>query len=85
MIKEEMVKYNLDLLNEFMKYAFEHPEVMEEIPAGAELVILPVNDSEMMRENKRTADQMAKAGKQVVLVKFRKPEFITPEMELLRS
>lgn len=82
--KEKMIKYNLDLLNEFMKYSFEHPEVMEEIPAGAELVILPINDSEMMTKNKRMADEMFQAGKQVVLVKFRKPDVIIPEMELIR-
>lgn len=40
MNKEETVRKNLDLLDEFMKYAFEHPQVLDQIPSGAELVIL---------------------------------------------
>jgi len=31
MKKELSVKKNLDLLNEFMKYAFDNPEVMDKI------------------------------------------------------
>jgi hypothetical protein len=40
MKKELAVKKNLDLLNEFMKYAFENPEISERIPSEAELIIL---------------------------------------------
>jgi len=32
MRKDLAIKKNLDLLNEFMKYAFEKPEVLEGIP-----------------------------------------------------
>jgi len=32
MKKELAVKRNLDLLNEFMKYAFDNPEVMDKMP-----------------------------------------------------
>ncbi|MBI3621658.1 MAG: hypothetical protein HY208_05660 [Nitrospirae bacterium] len=85
MKKEEMVKKNLDLLNEFMRYAFDHPDVLDKIPKGAEVVILPLDDPELLRENKKTAEQGVQEGKQVVVVKFRKPEAITPELELLRK
>lgn len=85
MRKEEMMKKNLDLLNEFMRYAFDHPDILDKIPKGAEVVILPLDDPELLRENKKTAKQGVKEGKQVVVVKFRKPEVITPELELLRK
>ena len=42
MTKEEAVRKNLDLLNEFMKYAFDSPQVLDQIPAGAEVIILPL-------------------------------------------
>lgn len=40
--RDKIIQKNLDLLNEFMKYAFEHPEVLDKIPPEAELVILPI-------------------------------------------
>lgn len=85
MKKRDMVKKNMDLLNEFMKYAFNHPQILDKIPSGAEVVILPLDDREMMRENKKMANAHVKTGKQVVLVKFRKPEPVAPEVELLKK
>ena len=32
MKRESVVRKNLDLLDEFMKYAFDHPEILDEIP-----------------------------------------------------
>jgi len=32
MKKETIVKKNLDLLDEFMKYAFDHPDILDDIP-----------------------------------------------------
>ena len=58
MKKELAVKRNLDLLNEFMKYAFENPEVMDKIPPEAELVILPVDDQKLSDSNKKMADKL---------------------------
>lgn len=84
MKKEDITRKNLDLLNEFMKYAFDHPDVLDKIPSGAELIILPSDDPDLMRENKNMADAHVKAGKQVVLVKFRRPEPVNPELELVK-
>ena len=44
MKKESIVKKNLDLLDEFMKYAFDHPDILDEVPRDASLVILPEGD-----------------------------------------
>lgn len=51
MRKALAIKKNLDLLNEFMKYAFENPDVLEKIPPGAELIILPLDDPELYEYN----------------------------------
>ena len=51
--KSEVIKKNLDLINEFMKYAFDHPDVLDKIPMDAELVILPIDDPELYNENKK--------------------------------
>ena len=68
MKKENRMRENLDLLNEFMKYAFDHPQILDKIPSGAEVVILPLDDPDLMRENMKMAENHIKAGKQVVLV-----------------
>ena len=85
MKKEQAIKKNLDLLNEFMKYAFENPKVLENIPPEAELIILPTDDSELYEYNKKTADKMMSKGKKVVCVKMKKPEIPVPELELMSA
>ena len=83
MTQEDAVRKNLDLLNEFMKYAFDSPHVLDQIPAGAELIILPLDDPEIMQNNRQMAEAHARAGRTVVLVKFRKPKVAVAELELL--
>lgn len=81
--KDQVVKKNLDLLNEFMKYVFEHPDVLDKIPQKSELVILPTDDQELYNENRKTADAILKKGEKVVVVEFESPKTITPKIELL--
>ncbi|HHT9136177.1 MAG TPA: DUF5647 family protein [Candidatus Wunengus sp. YC60] len=83
--KDKIIKNNLDLLNEFMKYAFEHPEILDKIPPEAELVILPTNDPELFAVNKKMADSLIKKGKKVVVVEIEKPKSIVPKIELLTT
>ena len=85
MKKELAVKRNLDLLNEFMKYAFDNPEVMDKIPPGAELVILPIDDRKLSDYNKKMADNMYSQGKTVFLVRMKRPEPTVPELELMMT
>jgi hypothetical protein len=85
-MKQELaVKKNLDLLNEFMKYAFDNPEVMDKIPPEAELVILPVDDQQLSKYNKKMADKLHSQGKTVILVKMKRPEPVVPELELMMT
>ena len=81
MRKQTAVNKILDLLNEFMKYAFEKPGVLDEIPPDAELVILPINDLELFERNKLMGDRLASKGRKVIFVKMKKPEIPTAEFE----
>lgn len=80
MKKELAIKKNLDLLNEFMKYVFENPKILEGIPPEAELIILPINDQELYEYNKKIAAKMMSKGEKVVFVKMKKPKFPVPEL-----
>jgi hypothetical protein len=85
MRKDLAIKLNLDLLNEFMKYAFEKPEILEGIPPDAELIILPVDDPKLYEYNNKTADKLLSKGKKVVFAKMKKPEMPSPELELKQA
>ena len=85
MKKELAIKKNLDLLNEFMKFAFENPKVLEGIPPEAELIILPINDPELYEYNKKAAAKIMSKGEKVVFVKMKKPEIPVPELEIIST
>ena len=85
MKKKSAIKKNLSLLNEFMKYAFNNPDVFEKIPQEAELVIFPVDDQELCEYNKKMADKIVSQGKKIVIVKMEKPELPVPEVELMMT
>jgi hypothetical protein len=80
MTNEEITKKNLDLLGEFMKYAFENPKILEKID-DAELVILPEGDSVLSEENLKIARQRKKEGRKVVVFKMKLPKPIIPQLE----
>jgi hypothetical protein len=80
MRRETAIKKNLDLLDTFMKYAFDHPEILDEIPPDAELVILPKGDPELYEANKRLAESLSKEGKKVVVVNLQKPRIPKPKI-----
>jgi hypothetical protein len=85
MKKALAVKKNLDLLNEFMRYAFENPKILDGIPPEAELIILPTDDPELYEYNKKTADKITAQGRKVIFVKMKKPEISIPELELMSA
>jgi hypothetical protein len=78
MNKDEAVKNNLDLLNEFMHYSLKHPDILDKIPEEAELVILPDNDPAMYDENMKTVNKLRKQGKPFIIVRMNMPE-VMPE------
>lgn len=85
MRKVQAINKNLDLLDEFMKYAFNNPEILEKIPPDSELVILPKDDPELYRYNKKTADKILSIKGKVALVKMKKPKIPIPELELMSA
>jgi hypothetical protein len=82
---EEIVRRNLDLLNDFMQVAIKDASLLERIPSGAHLVILPDDDPEMRTINKGVAERMVKRGEAVVVVRMERPARPKIEMELLSA
>jgi len=85
MTKEEMIKKNLDLHAEFMKYTFENPEILDRIPKGARLVILPEDDPELYEENLKIVKDSQKKDILVVVVTMKTPKPIVPKIEIISS
>ncbi len=74
---------NLDLLDTFMKYAFDHPDILDKILPDAELVIFPKDDPELLEENRKLAESMTKTGKKVVIVELKKPCITKPHLAVI--
>jgi hypothetical protein len=85
MNKDSAIKHNLDLLSEFMRCAFENPQLLERIPPEANLVILPIDDKELYEYNKRMAEKMYSQGKTVMLVRIKSPQPAYAELELMMT
>jgi len=51
MTRQEIAEKNLILHQELMRYVFDHPEVLEQIPKNAQIVFLPDNKPELCKEN----------------------------------
>ena len=62
MTKEEIIKNDLDLHSEWMKYSFENPDVLDRIPKGAVLVILPEDNKDLYAENYKILEQNKRKG-----------------------
>lgn len=71
MKKESLVKKNLDLLDEFMKYAFDHPDILDEVPRDASLVILPEGDLSLQKENRKMISRLKAKGEEVIAIKLK--------------
>ncbi len=65
------MKKNLDLLNEFMKYAFDHPDILDKVPRDASLVILPEGDLSLQKENRKMISRLKAKGEEVIAIKLK--------------
>lgn len=83
MTKNELVKKNLELHAEWMKYLFQHPEVLDEIPAGAQVVILPDNEPELAKENSKIIQKLKTEKLPIVIVHLELPKFPAPKIEMV--
>ncbi len=77
-----MIKKNLDLMTEFMKYAFDHTEILDRIPRDAQLDLLPSNDPELYRENRKTLYRLRRTKQKHVVFKI---ESYMPKIEFVES
>ena len=66
-----MVRKNLDLLDEFMKYAFDHPDILDKMPRDASLVILPEGDLCLKKENRKLLNRLKARGEKAIAVKLK--------------
>lgn len=71
MNNEKIIKKNLDLLDEFMKYAFDHPDILDDIPRDATLVLLPEKDSSLEKANKQILSRLKAKGEETVAIRIR--------------
>lgn len=72
MRKEDLFRKNHLLGVEFDRYLLEHPEVMEQIPEGAEVIFLPEDDPDLLQENLRIAKKKNLESGSVLLVRIGK-------------
>jgi hypothetical protein len=85
MTKDEVVKKNLDLHAEWMKYVFENPDVLDRIPKGDVLVILPEDDKELYAENYRVLEENRRKGIPVLAVTMKIPRPQISNIEIVAA
>jgi hypothetical protein len=69
--RETIIRKNLDLLDEFMKYAFDHPDILEEVLRDRSLVILPDGDPTLKRQNRKTLRRLKATGEKAVTIRLK--------------
>ena len=69
---QELVQMNIELSAEFSRYVFEHPEIEERLPVGAEIVLLPADNIELKQFNLATGGKMTAQGIRVTYVTIKK-------------
>ena len=72
MSEREFRDKNISLSIEFSKYIFEHPELEDKIPKGAQVVLLPDYDKQLSEYNLMIAEKQHEEGQPVVYVRIKK-------------
>jgi len=81
----EMIKKNLDLHAEFMRYTFENPNVLDKMPKGSRLVILPDDHPQLHEQNLKIVKDSQEKKLPVVIVRMKTPTPIVPKIEIISS
>ena len=80
---------NLSLNTEFIRYALEHPDILDRIPNSARLVFLPEDDPELCQRNLEMAKAHPDGNRLIAYVRMKKvPQVKTvmvtvPEVEIV--
>ena len=85
MTKDEMFNKNLDLHAEWMKYVFDNPDVLDRIPKGAALVLLPEDDKDLYEENFKILEKNRKNGIPVFAVTLKTPKSQITNIEIIAA
>jgi hypothetical protein len=85
MMKDEVIKRNLDLHAEWMRYSFDNPEVLDKIPKGAVLVILPEDDKEVYEENYKVLEENKRKVIPVFVVTLKMPKPKISNIEIIAA
>ena len=72
MTEKELFTKNLKLSTEFDLYLLEHPEVAEQIPGNALIVLLPEDDPELCERNLEVAAARREPSQPIVYVRVEK-------------
>ena len=80
--EKEMIERNIEISAEFSRYLFDHPEIDEKIPVGAEIILLPEFDEDLKKYNLKLGKEIESEGGKViyVLIKEMRPK-ITSRIE----
>ena len=70
-IKNDVVKRNISLTGEIMRYLLDNPVVFESLPDNFELVILPEDDPEIRMYNLELLDKYGSEGKSIVFARVK--------------
>lgn len=70
MTPKEFIDKCLLVGGEFDRYVLEHPQVLDRIPKGAAIILLPKDDPDFCRENLKLARQITERGETVAYVEF---------------
>ncbi|MBN1453623.1 MAG: hypothetical protein JW963_21585 [Anaerolineales bacterium] len=70
-IKDDIVKRNISLTGEIMRYLMGNPKVFESLPDNFELVILPEDDPEIRMYNLELLDKYGSEGKPIVFARIK--------------
>lgn len=72
MTEKELFTKNLKLSTEFDLYLLEHPEVAEQIPENALIVLLPEEEPELCERNLEVAATRREPGQPIVHIRVEK-------------
>jgi len=72
MTREELFRKNQQLSTEFELYLLEHPEIEDNIPDNAMIVLLPEYDNELSEKNIELAEANREEGQPIVYVRVKK-------------
>jgi hypothetical protein len=79
--RETVVEKNITLSFEFERYIQEHPQLLERIPDGAQVVLLPLDDPELYRINLEGAE--AQQGSETAPIVYVEIDALAPRRSRL--